>query len=98
MYLKTKGWPPERRRAQAERIRQWKPWRFSTGPRSRAGKDKVSMNAFRHGLSSKPVRDFVAVLRRQQKFIKDIERHCLRSGFPVNLWLLEYPSLPESTF
>ena len=29
----AKGWTPERRAGQAERIRLWQPWRESTGPR-----------------------------------------------------------------
>ena len=43
-------WTPERRARQAERIRQWKPWERSTGPRTPAGKAKAARNAWKGGL------------------------------------------------
>ena len=43
------GWTPERRARQAELIRQWAPWRHSTGPKTEAGKERCSKNALRHG-------------------------------------------------
>jgi hypothetical protein len=39
------GWTPERRARHAEKIRQWKPWERSTGPRTAAGKAVSSRNA-----------------------------------------------------
>jgi hypothetical protein len=45
----AKGWTPERRARQAERNRLSRPWRFSTGPKTEAGKARVAMNTFRHG-------------------------------------------------
>ena len=50
-----KGWTPERRARQAERIRQWKPWEKSTGPRTEAGKATSSQNALVHGERSAEV-------------------------------------------
>ncbi len=38
---------PEHRKVQAELIRDWTPWKKSTGPKSKAGKAKVSRNAFK---------------------------------------------------
>ncbi|CAN5738932.1 hypothetical protein BH11PSE12_BH11PSE12_04030 [soil metagenome] len=43
------GWTTERRKRQAELIRQWAPWAKSTGPRSQAGKAAVSRNSWRGG-------------------------------------------------
>ena len=43
------GWTLERRRRQGERIRIWKPWERSTGPRTQAGKERVSQNAWKGG-------------------------------------------------
>ncbi|NUA28668.1 hypothetical protein FCJ59_18120 [Cupriavidus basilensis] len=43
------GWTPERRAKQAEAIRQWAPWKQSTGPRSTAGKAIASGNAWKGG-------------------------------------------------
>jgi hypothetical protein len=45
----TKGWTPERRAAQAERIAKTKPWESSTGPKTAAGKKRSAMNAYKHG-------------------------------------------------
>ena len=39
----------ERRRRQADLIKQWRPWAKSTGPRSPEGKDRVSRNAWKGG-------------------------------------------------
>jgi len=43
------GWTPERRKRQAELIRQWAPWAKSTGPKSQAGKERVARNSWRGG-------------------------------------------------
>jgi hypothetical protein len=39
------GWTPERRARHADKIREWKPWEQSTGPRTSAGKAVSSRNA-----------------------------------------------------
>lgn len=44
------GWSEERRRAQADAIRAWRPWERSTGPRTIEGKARVSRNAWKGGL------------------------------------------------
>lgn len=43
------GWTPERRAKQSAAIRQWQPWERSTGPRTAAGKARVSRNAWKGG-------------------------------------------------
>ncbi len=43
------GWTSERRVRQAEQIQRWKPWERSTGPKTKAGKARVSHNAFKGG-------------------------------------------------
>ena len=45
----TKQWTEERRKAQAERYRNNRPWKHSTGPKSEEGKARSSLNAFKHG-------------------------------------------------
>ena len=43
------GWTLERRERQAELIRQWQPWKQSTGPRTPEGKVAASRNAWQGG-------------------------------------------------
>ena len=47
------GWTPERRKRQAQLIRQWKPWKQSTGAKTEKGKARSALNAFKHGFRSK---------------------------------------------
>jgi hypothetical protein len=39
---------------QAVAMRRWKPWEQSTGPRTVAGKSRVSQNSVKHGLTTAP--------------------------------------------
>ena len=58
------GWTPERRARQAELIRQWQPWKQSTGPRSQDGKAASARNAWKGGV--RPLlRDLARELREQ---------------------------------
>src|SRR5262245_17748823 len=41
------GWTAERRARQAQLIRSWRPWERSTGPRTAAGRARVSRNAYK---------------------------------------------------
>ena len=43
------GWTLERRQRQAELIKQWMPWKQSSGPKSVEGKQRVSRNAWTGG-------------------------------------------------
>ncbi len=63
------GWTPERRRRQAERCRQNKPWQKSTGPRSDEGKNAAKMNACKHGMYSAPIKELERLLRLQKLFL-----------------------------
>jgi hypothetical protein len=56
-------WTPERRAAQAERLRLRQPWKKSTGPASAAGKAKASRNALQHGWYSAEIDEIRAYLR-----------------------------------
>jgi hypothetical protein len=44
------AWTEERKARQRELIRTLKPWEKSTGPRTKAGKDVVSRNAYEGAL------------------------------------------------
>ena len=46
-------WTKEQREAQRERIKASKPWEKSTGPRTREGRQKSCLNAFKHGKRAK---------------------------------------------
>lgn len=67
------GWTPERRARQAQLIRQWQPWRQSTGPRSDAGKQRSAANAVRLGLHTRAAktqrRDLGALLADCRKYL-----------------------------
>ena len=43
------GWTFERRQKQSEMIRNWQPWKMSTGAKTFEGKGVSKMNAFKHG-------------------------------------------------
>jgi len=45
-------WTPEERERQAALIRDWKPWKQSTGPITDAGKATSACNATTHGMRS----------------------------------------------
>lgn len=45
----ARPWTLEDRQRQAALIQRWRPWEYSTGPRTDEGKVKASDNAFKHG-------------------------------------------------
>ena len=63
------SWNKARRHRQAEMIRQWKPWEHSTGPRTPAGKDRSSRNAFNGGARPqiRKLRALLAQFEKEQK-------------------------------
>lgn len=68
--MAARHWTPEQRQQQAERVRLSRPWERSTGPRSAAGKQASSRNAYKGGLRpqlrqfSRTLADLVAAQRR----------------------------------
>ena len=68
-----KGWTPERRKKQSEAIRQWKPWRKSTGPKSQEGKTAVAGNTWAggHWLSLRgAIKDLNEAMRGHHEWLK----------------------------
>lgn len=47
MKANNNGWTDERRKRQAELIHSWKPWKHSTGAKTKQGKAISKMNARR---------------------------------------------------
>lgn len=60
------SWTPERRARQAELIRNWKPWKRSTGPQTIAGKAASSRNAYKGGNR--------AALRELSRLLRECEQ------------------------
>jgi hypothetical protein len=57
----------------AQLIRQWKPWKQSTGPRTEGGKAKVSQNAFKGG-SRQQFKDLRVLLKKQNQALAEAFR------------------------
>jgi hypothetical protein len=60
-------WTQKQRAEQSRRIKQWKPWQKSTGPRSIEGKQIVAQNAYKHGHRSQ---EALASMQRMRRLIK----------------------------
>jgi len=70
---RAKGeWTPGRRALQAAVARRDKPWRYSTGPRTDAGKARCAMNAMRHGGRS---RAHILEMRRIRRVLRMCEQN-----------------------
>ena len=73
--LRAKGWSPERRARQAQRIREWQPWRRSTGPKTGPGKARSAANAVKHGFRT---RDHVYARRRVRYVLRVAAENLLK--------------------
>ncbi|OIN85294.1 MAG: hypothetical protein AUJ12_09610 [Alphaproteobacteria bacterium CG1_02_46_17] len=66
-------WTSERRARQSAAIKRWAPWTKSTGPKTHAGKKKSSMNAYKHGMRSRPWLSLRAQLYAQRLYVRWVE-------------------------
>lgn len=65
------GWTLERRKRQAEMIRQWRPWEKSTGPRTESGKQASARRGYK-GEVRAMLRELRQALREQRLEMKNI--------------------------
>jgi hypothetical protein len=71
--MAARNWTPEQRQQQAERIKTWKPWEQSTGPRSHEGKVAASQNAWKGG-HRETLRELIRALNSQRQALDDLKR------------------------
>ena len=64
-------WTPEERLRQAELIKNWQPWKQSTGARTPEGRARSSQNAYKYGLN-KLQKDMRQLLKEHRKVIEII--------------------------
>lgn len=64
------AWTEERRKKQSELMKRLKPWEKSTGPRTRKGKARASLNAIKHGHYSHSGRELKKVLLHNREFLR----------------------------
>ena len=76
--MSARTWLKLQRYKQAQAIQEWKPWKLSTGPRTKEGKETVSRNAWKGGLGSED-RELIKItnktLRNQRKMLGDLAKN-----------------------
>ena len=72
--MAARKWTAEQKQRQAELIKNWSPWKQSTGPKTARGMLKASRNAYRGGIRlrlkelSKKINE---MLREQVKLLRE---------------------------
>lgn len=70
--MAARNWTPEQREAQAQRIRQYKPWELSTGAKTSKGKRKVARNGLKHGCSVRMTREaYISLIKSMNPALAD---------------------------
>jgi len=75
-------WTEEDRKRQSALMRRLKPWKKSTGPRTKAGKEKSKYNAVKHGGRSAATIRMRKALAAQSAYLKAV-KDTVKQGFPV---------------
>ncbi|MCE7886217.1 MAG: hypothetical protein DYH13_01765 [Alphaproteobacteria bacterium PRO2] len=87
-------WTEERRQKQREIINRNRPWEKSTGPRTRKGKARSSLNAVKSGLHGRSGLEIRKLLYHNREFLKAYREH---AEWEVLMRLLRMERPPERT-
>lgn len=73
--MAARKWTDEQRKAQAEKLKQTKPWELSTGPKTTKGKKKVAQNGRKNANSKNLTKDeYIAIIKQMNpKLVEDSE-------------------------
>lgn len=74
MTIKSTGWTKEKRERAAKKAREIKPWKHTTGPKTKEGKAASSQNALKSGLHTQEMNELRKVLHKQAKILRDLPR------------------------
>lgn len=80
MKANNNGWTPERRKQQAEKIRQWQPWQHSTGAKTEEGKARSAQNARKHGEYSREAKAAWKQINEALRMLKESEQHARKEA------------------
>ena len=69
--MAARQWTLEQRKLQSELIKQWQPWKHSTGAKTPEGKVMSSQNAYKHGVSGL-LKEMRQLLRKQKQLIEEV--------------------------
>ena len=75
MKPQAKGWTPQRRAKQAQKIHGWQPWTHATGAKSALGKARCSQNAYK-GATRPKLRALKASIRAVKRSTEIKLKHC----------------------
>jgi len=53
-------------------IRKWKPWKYSTGPKTKTGKEACKMNAYKHGARGAEMLELRHLLREHDDMLAEL--------------------------
>lgn len=73
--MAARKWTDEQRKAQAEKLKQTKPWELSTGPKTTKGKNKVAQNGRKNATGKNLTKkEYIALIKQMNpKLVEDSE-------------------------
>lgn len=70
--MAARQWTLEQRKQQSLKIRQWQPWKQSTGAKTNEGKETSSRNAFKGGWRAE-LKTLAKLLHEQRHKLRGLE-------------------------